>query len=376
MPSTHIVPIVKIEEIKPHPNADKLEIAIVSGGGWQVLVGIGNHQVGDKVVFVPPDSLVPDTWAEEWKVKSYLAGKQHNRVKCIKLRGESSFGFLVSVPSELKDKPIDTNVMEFFGIEKYFPPVRGQSMPQGQARKSHPLFDKYTGIENFRHYIKLFQEGELVVFLEKIHGLNGRIGLVNSNILKKDLISLFLLLFGKVRTKVVEEWVAGSHNVQRTISKTPEDSPYTFMISDPKMKRMIKHLKWNRDAKQVIIYAEIYGSKIQKLHYGVTGYQYIVFDIKVDGRYLSWHSVRDTCFTYQIPVVPVLYEGEFSADLVEKYGSGKSMVDGADNIREGLIIRPLKEDRTYAGMRKILKYKGIDYMLWVESKRGSDYTEE
>jgi RNA ligase (TIGR02306 family) len=372
MSSTHVVPVVEVNEIKPHPNADKLEIAIV--GGWQVLTGIGNHNVGDRVVHIPPDSIVPEKWADEWKVRQYLAGKTHNRVKCIKLRGEPSFGFLVPVPDDLKDVSVGTDTMEFFGIEKYLPPMRGQSMPQGQARKSHPLFSKYTGIENFRNYTNLFRRGEPVIFLEKIHGSNVRLGLVNTYIKRKDPISLFLRLLKKIRTRTVEEWVAGSHNVPRKIGENPSDSPYTFLMSITAITNMIRAFK-DMDVEQVIVYAEVYGSKIQKLTYGVDGYTYAVFDIKIDGEFLNWSALKEVCDAYGVSRVPVLYEGAFSADLVKEYGSGKSIVDGADNIREGLVIRPVHEDRTSAGMRKILKYKGIDYLLW-SGQKGNDYTEE
>jgi hypothetical protein len=42
-----------------------------------------------------------------------------------------------------------------------------------------------------------------------------------------------------------------------------------------------------------------------------------------------------------IETVPVLYEGPFDADALKKLVDGDSMVPGAKNIREGLVVVPL-----------------------------------
>jgi hypothetical protein len=55
--SALIVEISKISEIKAHPNADKLELAIIKG--WQCIVGKGQHKVNELVVYCPPDSIIP-----------------------------------------------------------------------------------------------------------------------------------------------------------------------------------------------------------------------------------------------------------------------------------------------------------------------------
>jgi hypothetical protein len=54
------VEVCKIDAIKDHPNADKLELAYIGGeNGWQSCVQIGIHKVGDKVVYIPVDSILP-----------------------------------------------------------------------------------------------------------------------------------------------------------------------------------------------------------------------------------------------------------------------------------------------------------------------------
>lgn len=62
--STHIVDVCRIAEKRPHPNADRLEFVRVKG--WWVLVQKAlDLEVGAKVIYIPPDSVIPDTYAEK-----------------------------------------------------------------------------------------------------------------------------------------------------------------------------------------------------------------------------------------------------------------------------------------------------------------------
>ena len=129
--------IAKIEDIRPHPNADVLELAIIRG--WQVVVKIGEFQPGDLCVYCEIDSLMPERPEFE-----FLA-KYKYRIKTTKLRGQISQGiaFPISIiPSKwllYTDKEpeyIDydevrpaikieegADVTDVLGIIKYDPPL-------------------------------------------------------------------------------------------------------------------------------------------------------------------------------------------------------------------------------------------------------------
>lgn len=88
----------KIEAIKPHPNADKLELATICG--WQVVVGKGEFKVGDVVFYIREDAKLlgfekPERWPWQTKLIPYLGSS--GRVKTVKLRGEFSCGIAVSL---------------------------------------------------------------------------------------------------------------------------------------------------------------------------------------------------------------------------------------------------------------------------------------
>jgi len=81
-----------IKSIKPHPNADLLEIAQVLG--WQTIVKKGEFQEGDKIIFIVIDTILPDApWSEFLKDKKNP--DKPIRLRTIKLRGEYSQGLVL-----------------------------------------------------------------------------------------------------------------------------------------------------------------------------------------------------------------------------------------------------------------------------------------
>lgn len=157
--SSLVVLVRRIDEIKPHPNADSLDLAIV--GGWQTVVRKDTFKAGELVVFVPPDTVLPQELSDALGVTKYL---HKQRLTVAKLRGENSFG-LVFPPHP--DAYEGQDVAEQYGITKYVPPVK---MGAGDAVAEAPVFFKYTDIENMRNYTGVFRDGEPVIYTEKIHG--------------------------------------------------------------------------------------------------------------------------------------------------------------------------------------------------------------
>jgi len=111
-----------IKSIKPHNNADALEIAQVLG--WQTIVKKGEFKEGDKIVFVVIDTILPNApWSE------FLADKKDPekpiRLRTIKLRGEYSQGLVlpISVFSGnsfgVSEWQIGADVGAELGIKKY-----------------------------------------------------------------------------------------------------------------------------------------------------------------------------------------------------------------------------------------------------------------
>ena len=100
--------ITKVEQIRPHSNADKLELVIVQGS--TVVVGINNYQLGDLVIYFPEQGQLSDAYCvhndlyprvDEAGVR--LGGgfidTKSRRIRAQKFRGEKSEGLVMPISS-------------------------------------------------------------------------------------------------------------------------------------------------------------------------------------------------------------------------------------------------------------------------------------
>lgn len=360
--SSLIVEVCKVEDSVKHPNADKLSIITIKG--WNCIVSLNQYKIGDLVVYCPPDSVIPSNLIEKYNLE-YL--RSNGRVGTVKLRGSISQGLILDVP-EGNFKAGD-NVAEILGITKYEQPESKYQKVglQVSRKKLNPFFDKYTDIENIKNYKNVFTESDYVVITEKIHGSNARFGCLpivvsKSQSVFKNIKNLILKnIFHKTH-----EFVYGSHNVQ-----LHGDKKNNFYGSDLWGQMAKKYNMKNILEKDMIIYGEIYGSGIQDLTYGLKNkdIDLVVFDIKKNGKYLSWFEVHDFCYKNNLKTVPGLYTGVFYDGIVEKFTNGKSILC-PDQIREGCVIKTYYEDKDILIGRKILKSVSTDYLL---RKNGTEF---
>lgn len=348
--SSLLVEVCTIDNIAKHPNADKLDIATIKG--WNCIVGRNEYKPGDQVVFVPPDAIIPQNIINEHKL-SYL--KNGTRIRAVKLRGVVSQGLILNVPDGLMVYD-GYNLAERLGITKWEPPVRqvqGQNKQRTGKNRVNPNFTKFTDIENIRHYNTIFEDGEEVVITEKIHGANWRAGYLRRS--DRGFINWIKnSIFGS------HEFVYGSHNVQLTFKNRGrcfyKDNPYGKVIDKYDLKNAIPE--------DYTLYGEVYGKGIQDLSYGIEEVDLVIFDVKYKENYLDWADFSQFCLAKGLPRVPVLYKGKFSADLIKTHTDGKTrMGKNVDQIREGCVIRPLKESNHYQIGRKVLKSVSEDYLI-------------
>jgi len=325
------ITIQEIQEIDPHPNADRLEIAKILG--TQVVVPKDTHRPGEKVAYFPPDMLLPPDVSARLGVQQYLkhalweGEKTQCRVAACRLRGVPSYGFVVNIDG--------WDVTQLYGAKKYEPPeIPGDSIPE------HPLFHRYTSIQHYWRYPEAIPEGTPVRITEKIHGTNSRIGLIDG------------------------EWVAGSHRIQlKQHDARGRVCRYWKPLEDDQLRDLIRML--SAGGEPVVVFGEIFGPGIQDMDYGGLGYR--IFDISIGGEYLDWAELVDEC--QEIPTVPLFYEGPFSPDLVEEYTHGPTTVTTTGQIRckfkgrEGIVITPLQEQWSDVLQgRMILKSVSADYL--------------
>lgn len=110
-----------ISDIRPIPGADRIEVAQVDG--WECVVQKGEFQIGQLIVYVEVDSIMPERPEFE-----FLRDRKF-RVRTIKLRKQVSQGLVLPMSILPPGKYAqDMDVTEVLGIKKYDPQAEQERM--------------------------------------------------------------------------------------------------------------------------------------------------------------------------------------------------------------------------------------------------------
>jgi RNA ligase (TIGR02306 family) len=236
------------------------------------------------------------------------------------------------------------------GIAKYEEPIP-VSM-QGQARSWPSFLPKYD-IENvkrpeFRHVLT---EGEAVVLTEKRHGTN------------------IAVAFGPGLGEGERAYVCS----RGLALLEAEGNLYWRTAAQHGLVEKLAQVKAQFEAEGVTVETiSLHGESLgcQDLLYGAStqapGFE--AFDLRVNGRWVDFPEFVQRCALAGIPTVPVLYEGPYAYDLLDGYAEGTAT--GHRHLREGVVIRPVRERNDPALGRVQLKYVSGSYLT-----RGGKATE-
>ena len=201
MDINHCGYIVKVKELRKHPNADKLYIATFFGNDTCVSI---DTQVGDIGVYFPCDlqlSLefcianhlcrkLPDGTADT----GYMEVDKRN-ITAIRLRGERSDGLYL--PIKCFDYCYDDDASAYLKVgdiinevnghpicNKYIPRTRKQNntnSPNVSKTRKHkdpiaPLFKEHIDTAQLAYNLSAFKPGDLIEITRKLHGTSARIG--------------------------------------------------------------------------------------------------------------------------------------------------------------------------------------------------------
>jgi RNA ligase (TIGR02306 family) len=335
------VQIVKLGPVNRHPNADVLGFTVVFGQPC-IFNLASNWSEGDLAIFVPVEAVVPlDRPYFSWLKKPDSDAKTH-RVKAVRLRGLYSEGFLIRPSDCFDSRSVLTegqDVTEDLGVVKYEEP---ENIVMGGENEKDPGFMPHYDVEPYFKYKHLLLDNEEVIVTEKIHGCNAR----------------FCFKDGRL-------WV-GSHGCVKRESennlfwKTAKEYDLDFYLA--------RH-------EGLVFFGEIYG-QVQDLKYSVVKGTMLkffdIYDTKIKA-FLDYDEMQEICaqkeYAHPLPTVPVLYRGPLDRNVVEGLRTGKSVLDNK-TIREGVIVRPVKERWNYETGRTLLKIVSEEYKL---RKKGTEY---
>jgi RNA ligase (TIGR02306 family) len=311
-----------IENIQPIQGADNVELATILSQPVVVQKSRG-FQVGDKVVFVGTDAILPA------KPEFEFLASQNYRVKTRKICGQVSMG-MVFRPSEIESLPIEAcswltgcGLDHLIGIKKYEAPVfESEKLQAGKAEGRFPEHTPKTDEENIYKMKWIIDElhGEEVVLGSKNDGTSLTVAL--------DKDSVFSVCS---RNNSLKEEGGGD---------------YWNMVRKYDLRNKMVGLGFG-----LSIQAEIVGPGIQKNKHNLKEKEIRVHNIfnNSEGRHLDYDERLAIAEKLGLPVVQEVHRFVFDKNVhtLEKLIEMATIpdIDNPSNPIEGLVLRPTKEKR-------------------------------
>jgi RNA ligase (TIGR02306 family) len=280
--------IRRISEIRNHPNADKLDIAIIDG--WQLVTAKDNgFKAGDIVVYCEIDSWIPSEVApflSKGKEPREYNGVKGERLKSIKLRGELSQGLILplNILEAIPEYPTvyteGKDVSNALRIQKWERPMNPQLA--GQAKGYFPSFLRKTDQERIQNEFKRMKAEHFADTYEVTLKLDGSSMTVYYNNGEFGVCSRNLEL------KINEE-NAGNAFIKKAVELGLEEKLRAY-------------------GKNIAIQGELWGNGINGNHEGISHHEFSVFDIfDIDEqRYLGAEVRHGICHRLGLQHTPVI----------------------------------------------------------------------
>jgi len=296
-----------VGNISPAENSDSLDVVKFVEIDYQTIVKRGKVNIGDKLFFIPPESVLPFELSEELGITKYLS---NGRVRITNLRGNKSEGIVADIE---RVTPYVDHIMQWED-----PPsmaMRGMMMPNAET----PLrFEEFYKMPNLRFEPHIFKIGEPVVYSEKIHGTNCRFG--NFENPKNGESQLYV----------------GSH---ATVLKKDFNNLYWRVVDSLNVED--KKLPMN-----TVFYGEIYGMGIQDIHYGRRDQGIMVFAALHQGKYVSYKVLTQLAIEYEME--PVKFHREMFNGIDQLKEKAEEQSEYYDGIREGIVVTSIEDPNKMA----------------------------
>lgn len=319
-----------IKDIKPIPDADKLEVASILG--WKVVVKKGEFQIGQRVVYFEIDSCLPVGVPEYEFLRSSsyknspILGEVF-RLKTVKLRGQISQGLILPIEVCFKDcMPISNleegeDVTEVLNIKKWEEPESANI--GGDARGKRPSWIEHSSETRVQSEPKLFDEFYNVPYYITT---------------KYDGSSHFVAI------DVYDDFHFGSHNLELKPIEKP-GSFYNFIL-EHNIEQNLRKIKEQYKANQIYIIGEWCGQGIQKNRLQLQKPYWYMFTINIDSKRLGMEDLIKISTEMGLSHVGIEEMGQC---LQDKYPTIEDLLERAKqnllNIYpgkcEGIVIRPI-----------------------------------
>ena len=339
--------IRRIDALRPIPDADAIECAVI--GGWTAVVKKGEFKAGDLAVYCEIDSWIPHALApflskgKEPRVFDGIAGE---RLRTMKLRGQLSQGLLLPLstvyclPPTTEVDIMGDDVSEPLGIVKYEAPIPAQLA--GEVKGMFPGWIQKTDQERVQNLKEEFdywlKEQHAWEVTEKLDGSSMTVYLRDG------------------------EFGVCSRNLELKPSET--NSLWKVAV------RNDLELKLRRANRNLALQGELIGEGIQGNPYKQKGQEFFLFDIyDIDtSKYLTPAERNAFVEEHDIKHVPVLAFGAElwdtlginSIDNILKFAEGKSVMGMIGCEREGVVFKSQAAQCSFKAISNKFLLKGGD----------------
>lgn len=383
--------LVKIDNIEPIPNYDRVEWATV--GGWKVIVQKGQFNVGDPAIYFEIDSKVP----ANRECFAFLEKRKY-KVKTIKMCGvisqgllmhPSDFGWEVQANGSVYDGDGDHGYHYVDDETRFVTKLLGVTYAEDEdnARKA-PSVDKYKKMAQ-RHpsifkkpwakWMMKHEWGRKLMFIffgkkkdkkggwpswvaktdeERVQNMPWILNDTGRWIITEKVDGSSTTFTMKRGKRGKNEFYVCSRNVCFDSIDKPcyyDTNIYWEMAHKYDMYNVLTKLLENHpEANWVTIQGETYGAGVQKRDYSLDCHDFKAFNLIFSntGRYGTLEMIKELG-SLGVPWVPVVnsnfyfseIEGENKVDTLLEMATGASMIDGEP--REGFVLRSVDGTKSF-----------------------------
>lgn len=305
-----------IKEVSSIPGADRIEQAKVLG--WNVIIPKGLYKLGDAIVYVEVDSLLPmvEKYAYVKNTKKDETGTEYYYVRNVRMKGVLSQGLIIST-EDLGGGvfEIGQDVSEILGIKHYEKPV--------------PVELAGTVLGNFPSFLSKTDENRIQNIPEVLESIKGKPYYIS---VKQDGTS-FSCFYKDGKFGVC------SRNLEL---KEDHNNAYWKMVEKYKLKEVLEDL-YKVTGEEFLIQGELCGQKIQCNPMQLKELDLFLFNIISITHGLtkvSLGALMEISKKYNLKTVSIIeIQSSFNYSQEELLELSKGLYEGTNTQREGIVIR-------------------------------------
>lgn len=416
--SEHVGYVVKINLLRPHSNADRLQIATIFDSN--VIVSLDTH-LDDIGVYFPSDIQLSEEFC---KVNDLVRRKDENgnpaggyldpnkrNIRPLKLRGEKSDGLYLPITCMMEFCPIsDLKVGDTIGVvngheicKKYIPYRTKAYHYTEKVRKQKvnfaPTFFEHCDTAQLAYNLEAFRAGDVVELTLKMHGTSARMGylpLLQPRTLLDKILRRTRKTYGNVigtRRVVLDETHTGGfyedNAFRRHIAKKvegklhrgetiygeivgfqgPNGAPIMSSVKNSKISDKAFTKQYGEET--VFSYDCNAANGYEDEHPCCELYVYRMTMVNDDGDVVDYSpaQIRYRCEQMGVKVVPQFevfvipqdepHPGEYVVRKVEEYYDGPDPI-GKTHVREGVVARILNRNNFAVYKMKNWSFKCLE----------------